>query len=162
MKHEIPVARLSQTFKDVINVTRKLGIRYLWIDSLCIVQDDKNDWESEAPKVGIIYRQGLVNIAAVESDTPGCYREHHGILNRPCKLDLHVPKQYLPVLDGGPVHALPSQKLEAKDTAQGYRGPLDTRAWVLQEYMLACRTLAVPSNRYNVAKFYLNSEVWVR
>ena len=39
---------LSQTFQDAIVVTRTLGICYLWIDSLCIVQDDNEDWEKEA------------------------------------------------------------------------------------------------------------------
>jgi hypothetical protein len=141
MRREIPWDSLSQTFQDAIHITRKLGFRYLWIDSLCIVQDDLADLEAEAPKMGTIYRQGILNIAAIESDTPGCFRDREGALNRPCKLDIHVPEGFLPILDGGPIHALPPQKLGAKDSAQGYRGPLDTRAWVLQEYILSRRTL---------------------
>lgn len=44
-KRGIPWSELSKTFQDAINVTRSLGYLYIWIDSLCIVQDDKNDWE---------------------------------------------------------------------------------------------------------------------
>jgi hypothetical protein len=44
----IKMRRLPKTFRDAIQVTRELGQRYLWIDSLCIIQDDPNDWRMEA------------------------------------------------------------------------------------------------------------------
>ncbi|KAK1502880.1 hypothetical protein CTAM01_04869 [Colletotrichum tamarilloi] len=37
---------LSKTFQDAVLVTRRLGIKYIWIDSLCIIQDSKLDWET--------------------------------------------------------------------------------------------------------------------
>jgi Heterokaryon incompatibility protein (HET) len=46
---------LSQTFRDTIALTRYLGIRYLWIDSLCIVQDSIIDWQEESAKMGLYY-----------------------------------------------------------------------------------------------------------
>jgi hypothetical protein len=39
---------LPKTFQDAIIVTRKLGVQYLWVDSLCITQDDEDDWNRES------------------------------------------------------------------------------------------------------------------
>jgi hypothetical protein len=46
---------LPQTFKDAIHICRKLGIYRLWIDALCIIQDDLKDWEIESAKMASIY-----------------------------------------------------------------------------------------------------------
>jgi hypothetical protein len=43
-QNSIPWDSLSMTFKDVIHLTRRVGLQYLWIDSLCIIQDDIGDW----------------------------------------------------------------------------------------------------------------------
>ncbi len=43
---------MSQAFKDAIVLTRELGLKYIWIDSLCIIQDDLLDWENESCKMG--------------------------------------------------------------------------------------------------------------
>jgi hypothetical protein len=74
--------QLPKTFQDAVTVTRKLGIRYLWIDSLCIIQDSKADWAEEAPKMSEIYGNSYVTIAAfVDVDT------HSGFLReRPDKV----------------------------------------------------------------------------
>lgn len=64
MKTCIPWAKLPNTFQDAISVTRRLGIRYLWIDSLCIVQDDAQDWEREAAKMALIFEAAYITIAA--------------------------------------------------------------------------------------------------
>lgn len=49
---DLPTDRLPATFKDAVLVCRNLGIQYLWIDSLCIIQDDHGDWEREAAQMG--------------------------------------------------------------------------------------------------------------
>ncbi|KAH7625330.1 hypothetical protein B0T09DRAFT_361305 [Sordaria sp. MPI-SDFR-AT-0083] len=51
----IPFACLPQTFADAVWVTRELGIRYLWINSLCIIQDSPSDWDAESQQMGSIY-----------------------------------------------------------------------------------------------------------
>jgi hypothetical protein len=56
MKRGIPIEKLPATFKDAIFVSHAVGIRYLWIDSLCIVQGDREDWERESSRMGEIYR----------------------------------------------------------------------------------------------------------
>ncbi|TVY15628.1 hypothetical protein LARI1_G006275 [Lachnellula arida] len=55
---------LPPTFRDAISLARALGIQFLWIDSLCIIQDDKRDWEREAACMAKIYSNSYINIAA--------------------------------------------------------------------------------------------------
>ncbi|PNP82205.1 hypothetical protein FNYG_04394 [Fusarium nygamai] len=69
---EIPFKNLPRTFRDAITVTRKLGFMYLWIDSLCIIQGDKADWERESSIMASIYSNGILNLAAsYSSDSHG-------------------------------------------------------------------------------------------
>lgn len=63
----IPRHMLSKTFKDTIKLLRKLGIDYVWIENMCIIQDDPADWTAEAVKMGIIYENSLLTIAATIS-----------------------------------------------------------------------------------------------
>ena len=46
-------------------IARALDIRYLWIDSLCIVQDDPADWEAEAARMKDFYAEILFTIACL-------------------------------------------------------------------------------------------------
>jgi hypothetical protein len=64
---QIPWDGLSKTFQDAIIVTRKLGLGYLWIDSLSIVQDDIDDWSSQAPMMADYYSNALLTIASTAS-----------------------------------------------------------------------------------------------
>jgi hypothetical protein len=76
-KRKIPWDELPKTFRDAIIISRNLGIEYMWIDSLCIVQDDPRDWELEAAKMGEIYSNAFLVIAAsssVDGDS-GCFLE---------------------------------------------------------------------------------------
>lgn len=64
---KINVEDLSQTFKDAVEVTRDLGAQYLWIDSLCIIQDNGDDWAFEATQMGRIFERAYCTIAAVDA-----------------------------------------------------------------------------------------------
>ncbi|KAK4442309.1 HET-domain-containing protein, partial [Podospora aff. communis PSN243] len=66
-KRQLPAQRLPKTFQDAIELARKLRIRYIWIDSLCIVQDDAGDWASESKQMGMIYERRYLTIAATSS-----------------------------------------------------------------------------------------------
>ncbi|KAH7386437.1 heterokaryon incompatibility protein-domain-containing protein [Cadophora sp. MPI-SDFR-AT-0126] len=66
-KNGIAWSSLSKTFQDGIRVARILGIRWLWIDALCIIQDDKNDWALEAAKMGSIYENSTITLSATGS-----------------------------------------------------------------------------------------------
>jgi hypothetical protein len=55
---------MPATFYDATVITRKLGYRYLWIDSLCIIQNSAEDWEAESQNMGNIYMNASLTIAA--------------------------------------------------------------------------------------------------
>jgi hypothetical protein len=59
----IKLADLPQTFQGAVLITRRLGIRYLWIDSLCIIQDDERDWEYEAANMDSVYASAYCTVA---------------------------------------------------------------------------------------------------
>ncbi|KAF2446745.1 HET-domain-containing protein, partial [Karstenula rhodostoma CBS 690.94] len=59
--------RIPRTFNDAMKITRALGLRYIWIDSLCIIQDDEQDWQHEAMRMAEVYRGSYLNIAAIDS-----------------------------------------------------------------------------------------------
>jgi hypothetical protein len=58
------ITELPKTFQDAIQLSRRLNNRFLWIDSLCIIQDSKEDWLKESVVMGDIYKHALCNIAA--------------------------------------------------------------------------------------------------
>lgn len=72
----LPWVTLPHTFYDAIVVTMKLNLQYIWIDSLCIIQDDDQGWHIEAAKMGGIYRNASITIAAAASisSNDGCLR----------------------------------------------------------------------------------------
>jgi hypothetical protein len=59
---------LPATFQDAIHFTRRLGMRYLWIDSLCILQDDKDDWRREGSQMASIYSNSYLTLASVHNN----------------------------------------------------------------------------------------------
>ncbi|KAL7954955.1 heterokaryon incompatibility domain-containing protein [Trichoderma compactum] len=62
---------LSPLFQDTIKYVRRLGISLLWIDSLCIIQDDKEDWRKEAAKMASVYQNAYLVISASKSSGSG-------------------------------------------------------------------------------------------
>ena len=71
----ISVSALPKTFLDAIAFTRVLGIRYLWIDSLCIIQDSQEDWVTESALMPSVYGNSFCNIAAsgAFNSAEGCF-----------------------------------------------------------------------------------------
>jgi hypothetical protein len=59
---------LPKTFREAIDVTRAMGYEYLWIDSLCIIQDSADDWKKEARRMAIIYDNAIFTIAAMDAE----------------------------------------------------------------------------------------------
>ena len=71
----IQIAELSTTFREAMEAARPLGFRYLWIDSLCIIQNDDEGWRNEASLMADIYEASQLNIAATQSTSGegGCF-----------------------------------------------------------------------------------------
>ncbi|RYP04080.1 hypothetical protein DL765_010313 [Monosporascus sp. GIB2] len=64
LRRSIDFERLPLTFKDAVSVVRGLGFKYIWIDSLCIIQDDQRDWEYEAARMEQVFSGAYFTIAA--------------------------------------------------------------------------------------------------
>ena len=126
----IPWDELPQTFQDVVEVCAQLHVQYVWIDSLCIVQDDPLDWNSEARKMGSVYENAYFTIAATAAhdSSAGLFKVRQPLRMAP------IPYQSG---DGKPsqVYAYIRPKPEEAFKA----APLDQRAWAFQEYFLSRR-----------------------
>jgi hypothetical protein len=135
-EREIADTQLPPTFKDVVIVCRQIGIQYLWIDSLRILQDSVEDWESEAAAMSDIYHYSMFTIAAAgaEDSTKGCFQARNGL----------TTWSWFGTLFGTPSRIsrdlgyYMSLYFEQFDDRDNY---LSSRAWVLQEQLLSCRTL---------------------
>ena len=70
----IPFKDVSRTFQDAVRTTRSLGQQYLWIDSLCIIQDDEEHWAREEAAMAGVYGGSLYTLAALNSEnsSEGC------------------------------------------------------------------------------------------
>jgi hypothetical protein len=75
LREGIALSSLPKTFQDAIQITRRLGIKYLWVDCLCIIQDDPRDWEKEAQRMGQIYQHAYLTISAAgcKDSYSGCF-----------------------------------------------------------------------------------------
>ena len=151
-KAGIPFGSLPTTFQDAVRITRRLGIRYLWIDSLCIIQDSPDDWQLEASRMASVYRNSWLTVSATASSSPssGCFRRGQSMiaqapdsgdddplavlfpeatkLRRELRLSLRFATAHP---DFSPFY----------DPKKDASFPLLSRAWAYQERLLAPRVL---------------------
>ncbi|KAL2355488.1 heterokaryon incompatibility protein-domain-containing protein [Cryomyces antarcticus] len=140
----IPFASLSKNFQDAVMIARRLFIDYLWIDSLCIIQDSTPDWEREASQMGTVYSNAIITIAADGSPDShgGCFVAGEGrnaVSSRVLCSSLNGNEGHIYVRPQG----IRRNVNELAHTNRNLgRSKLSTRAWVLQERTLAPRTLS--------------------
>ena len=60
---------LPLDFQDAISFARKLGVKYIWIDSLCVIQDDRDDWERESANMTAVYHVSPLTLAATRAES---------------------------------------------------------------------------------------------
>lgn len=126
---------LPQTFQDAITVTRNLNVRYLWIDSLCIVQDDKNDWATESGEMASVYSQAYLVIGADKSSH--C---HGGFLTGNDRKEFKAEPLATVSCGNDRKSVVYAQKDGPRKHGNIYNlEPLAYRAWTLQEHILASR-----------------------
>jgi hypothetical protein len=132
---------LPLTFQHAIDITRKFGYRYLWIDSLCIIQDSGEDWITESQKMGDIYRRADFTIATIDATSAdsGCFFPRDGQTLRPCQLDIYRPP---PKVDTYSSYTGKIFVSRATDMNKTRASSLDGRGWCLQERTLSTRTLS--------------------
>jgi hypothetical protein len=128
---EIDFNSLTKSFQDAIHITRALDCQYLWIDSLCIIQDSEKDWINESAVMGRIYLHSWCTIAATaaENGRVGC------LISR----DARKAK---PIVLSRSKHGLAHYALDVDMWFRNIvKAPLNSRAWVVQERLLSSRIL---------------------
>ena len=124
---------LPRTFQEAVLLTRKLGIRYLWIDALCIVQDSHQDWSHQASLMGDFYANSSLTISATGSSDSdgGLYHSRSPLSVWPCRITAKWD-------------CFPDDKLVLNRPGWAEERalePLSTRGWAFQEWLLSKRII---------------------
>ncbi|KAF2971528.1 hypothetical protein GQX73_g2055 [Xylaria multiplex] len=146
LRSTYPTTALPKTLADAAWFTHQLGLEYLWIDALCILQDDADDKGREIPRMGQYYGDSTVTICAASADT--CFK---GFLMDPAPSE--DPSNYL----FGPVELRVTTTMGELGTIQVFkeadyfgahreREPIVKRGWTLQESLLSRRLLIFSSH----------------
>ena len=133
LKNGISICQLPKTIQDAVHVTNGLGIGWLWVDSLCIIQDSMADWKHEAATMVDVYQNCFICIAATGSADAddGLFAQRDPLLFQPCQMTAHLTKNLY-------VHSCQEQEL----FRSGFdNSALHKRGWVMQERLLPPRTL---------------------
>lgn len=148
---KISFQSLPKTIQDAVSVSRELGIGYLWVDALCIIQDDDNDRNHEIARMGAIYANAYLTLSA-----SGASHCAEGFLERPlteyCESDFFKVPLQLPG-EGGPTLVKASRagvrNIWSKENGNLFwfqnRELLHTRGWTFQETFLSPRLLIYTS-----------------
>lgn len=132
-KSGIPICNLPRTFQDAIIFSRRLGVHYIWIDALCILQDDLHDWEMEAANMSKYYGGSYLTLAATaSSDADG---------------GLFLNNQVFASFQdcSGELHYLVAKRIADRDILFY---PFFWRGWIYQERILSPRVLHFADGLY--------------
>jgi hypothetical protein len=131
----IDISRLPKNFIDAVTVTRQLKLRYLWIDSFCIIQDSAKDWLDQSQKMGDIYNSAYFTIAATRAEgSEEGFLQHRG------------PRQCVTIRPEGETPYYVCDMIDNfRDDVEN--ATLNQRGWVLQERALSRRTIHFAANQ---------------
>lgn len=136
----IPWGSLPRTFQDAAKFALSLGVKYLWIDSICIIQGDQGDWQREAGKMYMTYKNSYVTFAALFGPNPTS-----GLRNTSMRQTSTPFAQLLTSMDTHTLYARRTHYLgsPAGDNFDVLRPnlPLLGRAWTFQERIIPPRVL---------------------
>lgn len=145
----IPVSNLPPTLRDAVQVTRRLGLRYIWIDTLCIIQGNDGDFDTEAKRMEMVYSMAYCVIAASRATgtssgflSARAPREYVALRPLRTKRSASMRTSNKPAAsfqgDKGTIYLCRAIDDFQKDVIEG---SLNKRGWVLQERALARRTI---------------------
>jgi hypothetical protein len=140
LKKGVDIESLPYSYRDAIRITLALGCHYLWIDSLCIIQGSKGDFEAEGTRMATIYGAAVCNISYVGGASDAL---------APSKSSYRDPRLFTSCLfceaQAEGTHSLVAQgdytSHNNKILSAAFQGPLFERAWVFQERLLCTRTI---------------------
>ena len=137
MLRGIATSTLPQTIQDAITVTRKVGLRYLWVDALCIIQDSDSDRNAEITMMDQIYQHAQVTISAASAG-----RCQDGFLaNRSWRGDWSPSTSFVSIPYACPNGERGNVQLYMYRLYSSVSEPLSRRGWALQERILSSRVL---------------------
>ncbi|CAG7565803.1 unnamed protein product [Fusarium equiseti] len=147
-KHQLekglPIEAFPKTFQDAFWVIRQLDIPYIWIDSLCIVQDDNDDWVHESARMCDVYGNAYLTIAATRARN--CSEGFLG--TRDGSEYTHIPFNQGGINGNVAVFPMPLSRVSPwSEIIDLEEEPLSERAWALQERYLSPRTLHFASTQ---------------
>jgi hypothetical protein len=129
-KRGIEWTEIPKTFQDAIIVLRTFGFQYIWIDSLCIIQDSQEDWQVQSALMGEIYRNSIITIAGSASSGP-----QQGLFRTAQSAHLSQPFPANTSLEG--IEKVQYREPLSHDASEL---PLLQRGWVFQERQLSPRS----------------------
>ena len=139
MEKAIPIESLPPSFQDAVHITRRLGFDYIWIDSLCIIQDSPEDWNQESGRMAYIYSNSVLTISA-EAAQDGSF----GIFRSANK---RRPKSSIRVKCHWNDHDLDYVWFRSRSLPDSGGFHLHQRAWALQETLLPPRVLTYTAHQ---------------
>ncbi|KAH6685330.1 heterokaryon incompatibility protein-domain-containing protein [Plectosphaerella plurivora] len=128
----IDMSLLPKTFHDAVIICSWFGVKWLWIDSFCIIQDSREDWQNEAAQMCNVYKHALLNISADHSRDArgGCFQPRGSSMTTP----LHIQHT-----------GTDAEFMIAPDEPDVFqsitKAPIAARGWVFQERQLSRRVL---------------------
>jgi hypothetical protein len=134
---KVDYADLSKNMRHATKIVLRLGGNYIWIDSVCIIQDSTEDFDGEITKMGSVYSGAYCTIASTGSPSgdDGCFHERNSLSLRPCEIGVSSPQELLP----GAIYARRDDIFAFERGVD--KAPLNKRAWCLQERLLSRRIL---------------------
>ncbi|KAJ8063004.1 hypothetical protein OCU04_008249 [Sclerotinia nivalis] len=155
----MPNLRSMKTFHHAVTICQKLGLKYIWIDSLCIIQDSQDDWYEQASRMSEVYKysQCTITATAADDDTVGCFFDRDSDTCLPTRVEIAQNLTHFSgaidiknlILEPNPK----SEESEFRDLRRLYdiHGrstwvydtdfPVNSRAWIVQERFLSPRVL---------------------
>ncbi|ORY60792.1 uncharacterized protein BCR38DRAFT_411908 [Pseudomassariella vexata] len=137
LKISIDYGKLTRTFRDAVDATRELNVPYLWIDSICVVQDDAKDWEVELGKMENVFSSAYCTLAASSAES--------SLVGFPSS---RTPRTYVAVRSSTRANGTTYFAKCIDNFHQDVEAAvLNTRGWVFQERALSRRTIHFTSNQ---------------
>jgi hypothetical protein len=134
---------LPLMFRQAISVVQQLGLAYLWIDALCIVQDDVSDWASEAARMAETFQASTITFAMTAVTSSDAEVFHIGD-DIPAEISFALPHNPSAAQEIVQEYVIARRADALRDIVQA---PLNEGAWVLQELVLSRRTLHFARNQ---------------